>query len=82
MCLHIPDDILEKAGLSGRDAIVEFACRLFDAEKLGKSEASRLCGLDRPAFEAELRIRGLAVYRTTMEDYLQDMRSFGPEEAR
>jgi predicted HTH domain antitoxin len=76
MTLSIPDDILKAAGLSERDALVEFACRLFDAGKLPKSLAARLCGLDRPSFEAELHRRGLTVYRTTVEDYEQDLESF------
>lgn len=77
MTFHIPDDILKEAGLSEREALLEFACRLFDAGKLSKSAASRLCALDRPAFEAELHKRGLAVYRTSLADYEQDRRSFG-----
>lgn len=72
MCLHIPDEILKQAGLSDRDALIEFACRMFDAEKLSKNAACRLCGLERPAFEAELHHRGLAVYRTTLEQYERD----------
>lgn len=72
MQLTIPDDILKEAGLTDRDALVEFACRLFDAGRLSKSAAARLCALERLAFEAELHRRGLAVYRTSVEDYDQD----------
>lgn len=75
MTLFIPDDILKEAGLTEGEALVEFACRLFDAEKLGKAAAARLCRLERTAFEAELHRRGLTVYRTTIEDYEQDRRS-------
>ncbi len=75
MTISIPDDILREAGLTPRDAVIEFACRLFDAERLSKSTAARLCGLDRPEFEAELRSRNLAVYRTTLAEYEQDMGS-------
>ncbi len=74
MTLHIPDDILTEAGLTEQEALVELACRLFDAGRLAKSSAARLCVMDRPSFEAELRRRGLAVYRTTLEDYEQDTR--------
>ncbi len=72
MCLHIPDDILKSAGLTEREALVEIACRLFDAEKLAKSDAARLCGLERVEFEEELYNRGLAVYHTSLEEYEMD----------
>ena len=45
--LHIPADILKEAGLTESDALVEFACRLFDAGRLSKAAAARLCGLER-----------------------------------
>ena len=32
--INIPDDLLKEAGLDEREALVEFACRLFDAGKL------------------------------------------------
>ncbi|HMN39413.1 MAG TPA: UPF0175 family protein [Phycisphaerales bacterium] len=75
MFLDIPDEILREAGLTKHDALVEFACRLFDAGKLDKAVAARLCGLERPAFEAELAKRGLTVYRSTLEDYELDRQS-------
>ncbi len=76
MGLFIPDEILTQAGLSDRDALIEFACRLFDAGKLDKPTAERMCGLSRVEFEAQLHARGLTVYRTTAEDYHQDRDSF------
>jgi predicted HTH domain antitoxin len=81
MTISIPDDILREAGLSESDALVELACRLFDAGRLAKESAARLCGLDRVAFERELHRRNLAVYRTTLEDYEQDRQSFGDRKA-
>jgi predicted HTH domain antitoxin len=75
MTLFIPDDILREAGLTEREALIEFSCRLFDAGMLSKSSAARLCGLERTDFEAELYRRGLTVYRTTLEDYEQDRAS-------
>lgn len=74
MTFSIPDDILREAGLTESEALVELACRLFDAGRLSKEAAVRLCGLERTAFEAELYRRGLAVYRTTLEDYEMDRR--------
>jgi predicted HTH domain antitoxin len=82
MCLVIPNDILRQAGLSDADALIEFACRLFDAEKLDKTAASRLSNLSRVEFEAELLKRGLAVYRTTEKDYEQDRRSIDEPPAK
>lgn len=79
MTITIPDDILREAGLTEAEALVEFACRLFDAGRLGKAAAARLCGLDRLALEGELRRRGLAVYRTTVEEYEQDRRALGAQ---
>lgn len=72
MTIFIPDDILNEAGLAQGEALIEFACRLFDAGRLSKGAGARLAGLDRTAFEAELHKRGLAVYRTTLEDYELD----------
>ncbi len=34
MPLVIPDDALREAGLSEREALIEFACHLFEAGKL------------------------------------------------
>ena len=82
MTLVIPDDILNEAGLTQSDALLEFACRLFDAGRLTKPSAARLCGLDRPSFEAELHKRGLTVYRTTLEEYEQDRQSIANQQKR
>ena len=39
--LSIPDHVLRQAGLTERDALVEFACRLFDAGKITLWSAAR-----------------------------------------
>ena len=75
MTLQIPDDILREAGLTERDAIIEFACRLFDAEKLHLWPAARLAGLSRVEMEAELRRRRIPIYRPTVKDLEQDLRA-------
>ena len=74
MTINIPDDILKRAGLTERELLIELACRLFDAEKLGKGEAAQLCGLGRTDFENELHRRGLARYHASLEDYEMDLR--------
>jgi predicted HTH domain antitoxin len=73
MTINIPDDILHRAGLTEREVLIELACRLFDAERLGKGLAARMCGLERIEFEEELRKRKLAVYHTSLEDYEREM---------
>lgn len=73
MTITIPDDILKQAGLTEREALIELAVRLYDADRLGLSMAGRLCGMDRVHFEAELRKRGIAIWRPTAEDVEQDV---------
>jgi predicted HTH domain antitoxin len=68
MTITLPDDILAQAGLNERDALTEFACRLFDAERLDLAVAARLAGLSRMEFEAELRARRIPIYRPTLAD--------------
>jgi predicted HTH domain antitoxin len=75
MTLHIPDDVLKEAGLTEREAQIEFACRLFDAGKLTLWTAAKLAGLDRTAMEEALLARGIPVYRPTVQDLAQDLRT-------
>ena len=56
-----------------QEARIEIACRLFEAEKLPLWPAAQFAGLSRAEFEAELRQRGLPVYRITEEHYQQDL---------
>lgn len=73
MTLTIPDEILAKAGLTERDALIEFACRLFDAGKLSLPAATRLTGLSRTSFEQELLDRNIPIYRITLEEFQRDI---------
>jgi predicted HTH domain antitoxin len=75
MTITIPHDILKRAGLTEQEALVEFACRLYDAEKISLPDASRLAGLERVYFEAELRKRGLPIFRPTLDEFEQDLRA-------
>ncbi len=75
MTFTIPDDILKQAGLTEREAIIEFACRLFDAEKLDLFTAGRLAGLSRVEMESALRTRKIAVFRPTVEEFESDLRT-------
>ena len=71
--ITVPDEVLRQAGLSEREALVEFACRLFDARKLTLWSAAQLAGLDRNGIEDALLERGIPVYRPTVEDLTQDL---------
>ena len=62
MPLTIPDEALREAGLDEREALIEFACLLFDAGRLGLWPAAKFAGLGRMEFEHELEIRGIAAY--------------------
>jgi predicted HTH domain antitoxin len=66
----IPDETLKQAGLSERDALIEIACRLFDAGKLHLNQAACLAELTRNEFESELISREIDVYRID-EAYLR-----------
>ena len=70
MPVIIPDETLKQAGLTEKDALIEIACRLFDADKLHLWPAAQLAGLSRDEFETALISRGIAVHRVD-EDYLK-----------
>lgn len=72
MPLIISDDLLQEAGLSAGEALVEFACRLYDAQKLDLWPAATLCGLDRMGFINELQKRQILIFRPTPEDVEHD----------
>lgn len=73
MSLTIPDEVLRQAGLDEREALIEFACRLFDAEKLELWPAAKLAGLSRVEMEDELTRRRIAIYRPTLDDLAEDL---------
>ena len=61
----ISDEILQHAKLTEREALIEIACHLYDAQLIGKGLAARMSGLTRLEFEDELVRRGLPVIRYT-----------------
>ena len=75
MPLVISDETLKEAGLTAGDALVEFACRLFDADKITLWSAAKLAGLSRVGFEQALRERKIAVYRPQASDLADDLSS-------
>lgn len=75
MPLTIPDQLLAEAGFSERDALIEIACRLYDAGKLAMPAATRWARLGRTQFEEELLGREIAITRPTSEDLKQDLQT-------
>lgn len=73
MPLIIPDEVLQQAGLTEREALLEFACRLFDIGKLALWPAAKLARLSRVEFEDELHKRKIPIYRPTVEDLNHDL---------
>lgn len=71
--LPIPDDILKEAGLTEKEALIELACRLFDAGKLSLCSSARLAGLDRNGMEDALLDRGIGIYRPTVDEVVEDL---------
>lgn len=74
--LTIPDELLRQTGLTEREVLVEFACRLFDAGKLSLWSAARLAGLDRTGMEDALLARNIPIYRPSVDDVAQDLATF------
>lgn len=73
MPVTIPDDVLRQAGLTEAEALIEIACRLFDAGKLTLWPAAQLAGLSRIAFIGELQRRSIPAFRVTLEDLEHDL---------
>jgi predicted HTH domain antitoxin len=73
MTITIPDDIARRGGVTERDVLVELACKLYNADRIQKAEATRMTGLSRAEFEAELTSRGLPWIRVRDDDALADI---------
>lgn len=73
MPLVISDEQLGAMKMDEQAARIEIACRLFDGERLNLPAAAKFAGLRRAAMEGELRRRGIAIYRPTIQEVLQDL---------
>jgi predicted HTH domain antitoxin len=82
MPLVISDEVLRQANLTEREALIEFACRLFDGGRLSIGHAARLAGLDVGEMEEALRARNLPRYRYTEAEFGQDLRALQKLEER
>lgn len=75
MPVTLTDDVLKAAGMTEGEALVEIACRFFDTGRLSKFDASRLAGLSRLEFEAELMKRNLSLIHIDEEYWRQELES-------
>jgi predicted HTH domain antitoxin len=73
--ITIPDEVLTNSKLSERELLIEAACRLFDAGKLTLPMAARMAGFSRIEMEDALLDRKIAIYRPTVEDLEQDLKT-------
>lgn len=67
------DETLERAGLDSREALIEFACHLFDVGKLALWLAAQFAEMSRAEFEAQLFERKIPIYRPTLKDFETDL---------
>lgn len=63
MAVTISDNLLAEAGLSEGEALLEIACRLYDAGKLTMPQATRWAKVSRTEFESALLERHLPLMR-------------------
>ena len=83
MPVVISDDILRHANLFEREALIEIACHLYDAQRISKGLAARMTGLTRSEFGKELVRRELPVIRYTEQMFDEDLRTLDmPEQKR
>jgi predicted HTH domain antitoxin len=75
MPLVISDEALRQANLTEHEALIEFACRLFDAARLTIGHAARLASMTENELEQELYARQIPRYRYTEEHLEQDLRA-------
>ncbi len=73
MTIRIPDHILKEAGLTEREATIEFGCHLFNRQVLSLRHAAQVAGLSRINFENECLDRGIPVYRYDVDDFAADL---------
>jgi predicted HTH domain antitoxin len=73
MPIVIPNELLTEAGLSEREALLEIACRLYDAGKLTMSQATRWAGVTRMELESALLQRALPLVRIDERYWRQEV---------
>ena len=73
MPVVISDEILQQAGMTEREAVIEITCRLFDIGKLQLWPAAKMAGMSRVEFEQELTRRQISIHRPTEQDLADDL---------
>jgi predicted HTH domain antitoxin len=68
MPLTLSDADLDVLRAAAPEALIEIACRLYDADRIAKPQATRLTGLSRAEFEEELTKRGLPWIRINYDE--------------
>lgn len=71
--LTIPDGILEAAGLTEQECLVELAVQLYAQRRIRIGRALRLSQLTRQEFEQELARRNISLY--SVDDLNDDVAS-------
>lgn len=71
--LHVPDGLLQAAGITEQEALTELAIRLFEGQRLPLFHAARLAGLSQSVFEDLLFDRGIAIHSPTQADLDSDL---------
>lgn len=74
MIVEIPDQIIEKSGLSAKEILLKVALTLFQQEKLTLGHASKLTGLHQFEFQKELAKRKIPVHYGE-EDFERDLKT-------
>ena len=69
--LRIPEDILEAAGLTEQECLIELAVHLYAERRLAFAQALRLARLNRLEFEKELARHDISLY--SIEDLKHDV---------
>ncbi len=71
--LTIPNDILEAAGLTEQECLIELAVQLYAQRRIKFGHALRLSQLTREQFEQELARRNISLY--SVADLADDVAS-------
>jgi predicted HTH domain antitoxin len=69
--LTIPDDILQAAGLTERECLIELAVHLYAERRVTIAQALRLSGLTRSEFDEDLARRDISLY--SVDDLRRDV---------
>ena len=72
----IKGDFLEKANLSSKELLIDFAIFLYEKGRLSMGQAKKLSGLDQLSFQAEMANRGVYL-NYGVEAFEEDLKTLG-----